>query len=62
MDKNKEKVVKMFDCPTCGKVVQMVSKYYHMKSKQHQMCKEFVNGFSVLEQFQIDNMVSLKCI
>jgi len=62
MEENKEKVKKMYDCPTCGKVVQKVSKYYHLKSKHHKRCAEFFQEMSVLEQFEIDNMVSLKCI
>jgi hypothetical protein len=58
MEQKKE----MYDCPDCGKIVQKVSKYYHMKSKHHQKCLEFLDKFTPLEQFQIDNMVSLKCI
>jgi len=50
----------MYHCPACGKVVQYVSKYYHMKSKHHLRCAEFLNRMPLLEQFQIDNMVSLK--
>ena len=57
-----EKVKKMYECPTCGKIVQKVSQYYHMKSKQHLRCAEFLKKMPLLEQFQIDNMVSLKQI
>jgi hypothetical protein len=52
----------MYDCPTCGKIVQKVSKYYHMKSKHHLRCEQFLNKMPLLEQFQIDNMLSLKQI
>lgn len=53
---------KMYNCPTCGKTVQYVSKYYHMKSKHHLRCEQFFNKMPLLEQFQIDNMLSLKQI